>query len=168
MVSKSELIDEFRAVLSVTLFFLICFSFFAILKKAFLAQYEIEYRGFVSAFVGALVLGKVVVILDHIKLTNKYKHLPNIFSVLFRSLIYLIGYIAFSYVEHIVIGLFSGNRIIESISNNTHHLMSHEGLATLIVLSITFIFFNAFWVIRTHIGPKQLFALYFKEPKEDT
>ncbi|WP_430816874.1 hypothetical protein [Carboxylicivirga sp. RSCT41] len=166
MVSKSAFIKEFKEVLAISVFFFICFLVFVLLKKAFLIEYDIKYQGFLSAAFGALVLGKVVVILDHLSVTKKLDHLANIYRVLFRSLIYLLGYIAFTFLEHGIMGLIHGEGLLEALGSNLHHTISMEGLATMVVLFLTFFIFNAFWVIRSHLGPQNLYALYFSKEQE--
>lgn len=55
---------EAREVGLVTLYFLLCFGFILTLKKLLLASYDIEFYALSSAVVGALIVGKVVVVLD--------------------------------------------------------------------------------------------------------
>jgi len=160
---KSAIIEEVKEVLSITLFFFFCFLVFLIMKKAFLAQYEIKYSGFFYVIVQSLILGKVVVILDKMAVTRKFDHLRNSTRILFRSTIYLVGYVLFTFIEHGMKALFSSNSIGEAISHNFYHLTSVKGLATLLILFITFLIFNVFWILRMHLGPKKLFDLYFGE-----
>ncbi len=163
MIKKSVLISEAKEVFSISLFFFICFSLFVILKKLFLAEYQIEYYGFLTAAFGGLVLGKVVLIFDKLKLTKQLDHLACIYRVFFRSFIYLFGYISFTFLEHAVLGLFHSQRIWISCVHNAENLTSIQGLISLALLFITFLIFNFFWVIRSYLGPKTLTALFFKK-----
>jgi hypothetical protein len=167
MVTKSELIKEFKEVMSISLFFFICFLLFVAIKKAFLAQYQIGYYGFGTAFFGALVMGKVVLLIDKLPVINSMDHKPNIYGVLFRSLVYEVGYILFSFVEHGIKGFITSISLRESFTHNYEHLVSIQGYTSLIVLFITFIIFNAFWVIRNHFGSDQLYRLYFVGSKNE-
>lgn len=161
MLKKSVVIKEIKEVFAISLFFFVCFTVFVILKKMTLAEYHIEYNGYIRAAVGALVLAKVVLIFDKLSVTKRVDHMPNIFRVGFRSFIYLTGYILFTFLEHAVMGLFNGVGIIESFGRNLENLSSDHGDATLIILFITFVIFNAFWVIRAHVGPGRLYRLFF-------
>lgn len=158
---KSAIIEELKEVLSITLFFFFCFSIFAIMKKAFLAQHQIQFSGFVTVIVSSLVLGKVVVLLDKLAVTKKYDHMRNSTRILFRSFIYLIGYILFTFLEHAIKALFTDETVGEAVTHNFHNLTSVKGLATFLILFVTFLIFNSFWVLRMELGPKKLFQLYF-------
>jgi hypothetical protein len=56
---------ELKQVGLVTLYFLICFGIVLTLKKLFLADYQIRVYAISAAVIGALVAGKVAVLLDH-------------------------------------------------------------------------------------------------------
>ncbi len=161
--NKSAIVEELKEVLSITLFFFFCFLVFLVMKKAFLAQYEIPYSGFIQVIVGSLVLGKVVVLLDKLAITKKVDHLKNSTRILFRSTVYLIGYVLFTFIEHAIKALFSDETVSDGTMHNFHFLVSVQGLATLLILLITFLIFNSFWILRMHLGPKKLYELYFKE-----
>ena len=67
-----RLIHEVKQVGLVTLYFLVCFGLVLTLKKLFLAQYAVEFYGVSAAVVSALVVGKVVVLLDHTRVGNRF------------------------------------------------------------------------------------------------
>ena len=56
----------------VTLYFLICFGLVLLLKKLFLADYRIQVYALSAAVIGALVAGKIVVILDKTRLGTRF------------------------------------------------------------------------------------------------
>ena len=157
------MIKEIKEVFAISLFFFVCFAVFAVLKKLILHEHDIEYYGFIPVLVGSLVLGKVILIFDKLSITKLLDHIANIYRVGFRSFIYLLGYILFSFLEHGVTGLIKGMGIIESFTDNAEILISKHGLAKLIILFISFLIFNAFWVIRAYIGPDKLYRLFFKK-----
>ena len=67
-----RIIHKVKLVGLVTLYFMACFALVLTLKKLFLAQYSLEFYGISAAVVGALVVGKVVVLLDHTRLGNRF------------------------------------------------------------------------------------------------
>ena len=60
--------EEIRAVAMLTLYFVAWIGTLALLKTLILAQYQIEFNGLSLAFMGALVLAKVVLILERVSL----------------------------------------------------------------------------------------------------
>jgi hypothetical protein len=68
----ARLVSEAKQVILVTLYFMVCFAILLALKKLFLAQYEVEFYGVSAAIVSALLIGKVVVLLDHTSAGNRF------------------------------------------------------------------------------------------------
>jgi len=62
---------EVKEVGLVTLYFFFCFGIILTLKKLMLAAYEIEFYALSSAVIGALIVAKVVVVLDHTRAGTK-------------------------------------------------------------------------------------------------
>jgi hypothetical protein len=156
---------ELKEVFAISFTFFILFILFGSLKKAILGQHQIEYYALGTALVGSLILGKVVLIFDKLPLTKKMDHTPNIYRVFFRSFIYLLGYAIFTMIEHWVKGMIDGESLRESIAHAFKHLSGLEFAMSMIVVFIAFLFFNAFWVIRTKYGPKALYQLFFSKVK---
>ena len=67
-----RLLKQVKEVALVTLYFMVCFAILLTLKKLFLAQYEVEFYSVSAAVVAALVIGKVVVVLDHTSIGNRF------------------------------------------------------------------------------------------------
>ena len=80
--------SEFREVSRVTLYFLCCFLLIIALKKLFLMQYQIEFYGLSSAVVGALIVGKVVVVLDHTRAGDRFRNHQGYINVIYKSTVY--------------------------------------------------------------------------------
>lgn len=80
---------ELKQVGLVTLYFMFCFAVILTLKKLFLAEYQIEFYALSAVFVGALVAGKVVVVLDHTPLGTLFdsSQRPGL-AALYRTFVY--------------------------------------------------------------------------------
>lgn len=154
---------ELKEVLAISSTFFMLFILFMFLKKAMLGQYNIEFYAAGTALIGSLILGKVVLIFDKLPLTRKMDFLPNIYRVFFRSLIYLLGYIIFTLLEHWVKGLIDGDSFGKAWIHSFHHLGELDFLTSLVIVFIAFLFFNTFWVIRAKYGPKELYNLFFRK-----
>ena len=84
-----RLMDELKAAGFATLYFLCCFLFVMVLKKLFLAQYDIAFYGLSTAAVGAAIVGKVMVVLDKTGAGTRFEssHPPGV-SVFYKTLVY--------------------------------------------------------------------------------
>jgi hypothetical protein len=64
--AKQRLWDELKALTEAFLYFTAWLGVLVLLKKLILDQYHIEFKGVSAALVGALVLSKVVLILEKV------------------------------------------------------------------------------------------------------
>jgi len=154
---------ELKEVLIISSVFFVIFVLFLFMKKAMLAEYDINFYIVGTALLGSLIIAKVVLIFDLLPITKKADHLPNIYRVIFRSLIYIIGFVIFTYLEHLIKGLVEGESFSQALKSAIHQLNSPAFITSFVGVLVSFLFFNAFWVIRAKIGPTALYAIFFKK-----
>src|SRR4051812_24020062 len=65
---RQKLLREIKIVGLITIYFALCFAVMMLLKHLVLAQHEIQFRGLSLAIVAALVVGKVVAVLEKVPL----------------------------------------------------------------------------------------------------
>jgi hypothetical protein len=63
---------EFLELVPPTIFFFISFCLLILTQNLISRQYGIPLASFVNAVVGALIVGKVVLIVDHFSFVNKF------------------------------------------------------------------------------------------------
>ena len=63
---------EFRLMLPPTIFFFIAFTLIAVTQRLILRQYGVPLTGFAVVAIGALLIGKVVLIADKLPFVNKF------------------------------------------------------------------------------------------------
>ena len=81
---------ELKEVGLVTLYFFACFVIILTLKKLFLASYEIKFYALSGALVGALIAGKVAVLLDKTRPGTRFDNSqPTGIAAGYKTLIYL-------------------------------------------------------------------------------
>jgi len=166
MTTEPKWKKELKQILAISSTFFVMFVLFMLLKKSMLAEYNVEFHAFGIALVGALIIAKVVLLVDLLPVTKRMDNHSNIYSVLYRSLIYLVGFTIFTLLEHFVKGLIKGDDFSQAWVHSFHHVTSVKFIINLVTIFIAFLIFNAFWVIRNHYGPKSLYKLFFKNDKE--
>ena len=83
---------EIKHVGLVTLYFLVCFGIVLTLKKLFLAAYQIDFYGLSAVVIGALVVAKVVVILDSTRTgTRLDADYPLVLAASYKTLCYSVA-----------------------------------------------------------------------------
>jgi NAD(P)-dependent dehydrogenase (short-subunit alcohol dehydrogenase family) len=69
--------SEIKTIGLVTLYFAICFGVMIFLKRLVLAAHQIEFRGLSIAIVGALIVAKVVAVMEHVTLGRRRPLRPD-------------------------------------------------------------------------------------------
>ena len=83
------------------LFFFVAFNVIVFTKKLMLEQYGIEFSGFVTSAVGALIVAKVVLLADGIPFINKYPDKPLIYNVVWKTVIYILVAFVVRFLEYL-------------------------------------------------------------------
>ena len=89
MAFREKLAREFRVLVQAMLYFTVWLGWLVVLKKLVLEEYRIEFQGLSVALVGALVLSKVVLILENVSLGEWVRKQPALVEVLLRTGLYL-------------------------------------------------------------------------------
>jgi hypothetical protein len=166
-----RLMHELKLVGLVTLYFLVCFTLVLTLKKLFLAQYDLEFYGVSAAIVGALVVGKVVVLLDHTRLGNRFDdgHSPWI-GAFYKTVVY--SAVAFLVIatEKIVHAYRETGHFGESLKEVWHHRDRSVMLATVLCVGLAFAGYNLYSAIDRRLGEGTLRKILFlgTPPPEDS
>jgi hypothetical protein len=88
---QEKLKYELKAVVLVTLFFAGWLGVFMGLKVLILEDYQIRFGSVSAVLVGALILAKVVLILEHVSLVSWLRNHPALVDVIVRTLLYAFG-----------------------------------------------------------------------------
>jgi len=108
-------IDEVRRFLVMFLYLWLLFGLFALYQRILLRQEGLNFTAQGFALINALVLAKVMLIAEDLKVGHWLRSRPLIYPILGESLIFTVVFICFHIVEHVVIGLFKRESIASSI-----------------------------------------------------
>jgi hypothetical protein len=87
----ARLLREFREVLPPTIFFFVGFNFVVFTTNLLVAQYSVAVSSFMLATVAALVVGKAVLVANHMPLLRRYDRAPLIQPILFKTAFYWVA-----------------------------------------------------------------------------
>jgi hypothetical protein len=157
---RDKLKHEIQSVLVATLYFAVCFLGMVLVKTLILAEYHIEFSGMLEALIGAAVVGKVVLVLEHVSLGSWVRSHPAWVDVVLRTLLYTMAVFvvllceqAFrEYRAHDDFGAFVA-RLFEN--KNAHHV-----LAKTLCVGWALLVFNGLTVIRRRLGRAGLLRLF--------
>lgn len=102
---------DFLELLPPVIFFFVAFVLILTTKRMILSEYQISWTGFGTAVVGAILAGKVVLIVDKLPFVNKFPNRPLVYNTLWKSLLYFFASLVVGYLDQLV-----------------HFLRQHEGL----------------------------------------
>src|SRR5262249_13194344 len=81
-------VGEMKHILPPTIFFFIGFNLLLWTKRMLLQEYHIEFSGFLVATMSALVVGKAVLVTDHMPFMRRFDGAPLWQPILFKAPIY--------------------------------------------------------------------------------
>lgn len=143
---------ELREIGLVTLYFLACFLFFLSLKWVLLDEYGIQTTVLGTAVVGALVVAKVVVLLDKTSFGERFASTRLWAHVLWRSLVYTVVVFVVTLGER----LFDLYRESHDLATTLAGVWAGEDVDHFVALNLcvatSFLIYNAFSEIGRHLG----------------
>lgn len=165
-----KLKHEIMAVIALTLYFGCWIGALVLLKYLLLAEYHIAFSGLSVALVGALVLAKVVLVLEHVSLGAWVRAQPAWVHVVLRTALYSFGVFVLVLLEK----AFEGRHEYDSFGASMFALFQqanaiHIWLNTL-CLSAALLSYNMLTVVRAHLGKGALLRMFLtplpKGPEE--
>jgi len=159
-----KLWEEFLKIIPPTIYFLIALTLLAIARSLFLRTFGITTAGQVQIVIGALILGKSVLIADLLPFVNRYPHRPLIYNVAWKSLIYNLVALLIHYLERLLEfwkdfgGFIGANREMWEKVVWPHFW----GVQILLVMII--VPYSIAHEIARIIGPKRFHELFFGPP----
>jgi len=157
---KQRVFDEVIKFLAIAFYLWVMFGVFALHESVVSAKDHINYHFYGFAVINALILGKVMLVAQDLRFADWIKDRPLVYPILCKAAAFSILFIVFDVVEEVLVGVFRGKTIGESIptiGGGTPSGVFFVG----IILAIALIPFFAFREIGRVIGERALHALMF-------
>jgi hypothetical protein len=113
---KGRAKDQIRNFGLMFLYLWIVFGLLAVHKSMILSQHQLSYQAHGIAFVNALVFAKVMLVAEDLHLGHRLNNKPLIYSILYKSFLFGVTLICFHIVEHVLIGMWHGKAVAETIA----------------------------------------------------
>lgn len=97
-----KIVHEVKTLIPVTLYFLFADILLAVTQMVLLREYGIEVATIGQAVVMALIVAKVVLIMDLMPLMNRFHDRPPIYNVAWSTAMYFLATIVLEIGEHLV------------------------------------------------------------------
>ncbi len=151
---------EILLVIPPTIFFFITFCLLILTQRLIFREYHIPLAGFANAAIGALIVGKVVLVVDNFKFVNRFPDKPLIYNVVWKTCIYILATMLVRYLEHLAPLLSQYGNLAEA----HRHLMEevvwpHFWLIQMWLIVLFFVYCSLRELIRV-IGKREFTAMF--------
>ena len=159
---KEKIFQEFKEVVPMFLYLWLLFALFTYYEAIVLARRNISYAPFGLAFVNAFVFAKVMLVAEKLRIGTRFRKKAPVFPIFYKSFLFALTFICFNLVEEVVIGLWKGKTIAESIPRIGGGSPVGIMIAGLI-MTVALIPFFAFRELSRVLGKGVLAALFLKQ-----
>lgn len=156
---KQKLREEIKAVGIAALYFGSWIAALLLLKSLILAEYRIAFHGWSMVVVGALVLSKVVLVLEHVSLGAWVRSQPAWVDVVLRTLLYSSGVAVVLIIEKGVEGRHAFGGFGPAVARLFQQADVHHVWANTLCLSGALLGYNLLCVVRRHLGEGALIRM---------
>src|SRR5262245_51952632 len=166
---KLRLLEELRKFFVIVAYLWLVFFVLFVHEWLVLAGHNISFRFYGLATLNALVLGKIMLIAEHMRFTKRLDNWPLVVPIAYKSIVFAVLLLAAYIVEEIGVGMFHGKTVAESFP-----VIGGGGPAALLcvaaIMAAALAPFFAFREIARVVGAAEFRVLMLgaaKEPRED-
>jgi hypothetical protein len=163
-----KILNEIKTIARTAFYFAIVFIILMVMKKLNLRDYNIEFNGISQALLGALVMAKVIILMEYISLGHWVQRQPVIVDVILRTLLYTAGVLIVIVLEKAFEKRHEANGFVHAISYVFRNRDIYHVWATTIGSAASIFVYNSFSVVQRVMGKNGLAKLFFKTPLSDS
>ena len=145
-----------------TIFFFVGFNLILWTKRLILQEQGVEFSGFFTAIVAALLVGKAVLVTDNLPFMRRFDGAPMIQPILFKSAIYWVCVLIVRLVEEIFHFVASGGAITAFGDHFVNHFSLPRFLSIQIWLMVLFLAYVTIHELNQLFGDGELYRLFFR------
>ena len=156
---------ELREVFPVTLFFFLGFILVFLIIKLILAEYDIPVKILSQSAVAALIIGKVVLVLERVRLEDRFPNSPRFVPVAIKTMFFGFSAIVVGFLERIVEAWRATGGFVTGLHETWMHGEIHRFSAIILCVTILFATYFTFLEVDKVMGRGAIVALLFKRPQ---
>lgn len=154
----------FWEMLPPVLFFFIPLMLIFMVLKLLALQYEIRFYAFARAAIGALILGKVILLMEMAERKSAASRYPRAIVVTFKTVIYATAVFLFEFGERVLRAWYDRGNLHEALAMVKANANLDHFLALLILVCMIIAMYLAMEEISHAMGEGALTRLFFKRP----
>src|SRR5215472_15159358 len=165
---QRKLREELKVIALTTLYFGAWLGVLMVLKRLVLADYQIGFRGFSLALVGALVIAKIVLVLEHVPLGSWVRNQPVVVYVVLRTALYAVAVAVTLLLEKAFEARHEYGGFGRALPRVLQHRDIYHVWANSICVACALLEFNALSVVRRNLGHRELIRLFSSRNPENS
>jgi len=155
-------IAQVKHALPPTIFFFVGFNLILWTKRLILEEHGVEFSGFLTATLAALLVGKAVLVTDNLPFMRRFDGAPMIQPILFKSSIYWLCVFMVRLAERLVHFLAAGGVIADFPTHLVEHFSWPRFLSIQVWLMVLFLVYVTTHELNMLIGDGELYRLFFR------
>ena len=153
---------QMKHALPPTIFFFVGFNLILWTKRLILQEHGIEFSGFFTALVAALLIGKAVLVTDNLPFMRRFDGAPMIQPILFKSAIYWVCVLIVRLAEELVHFVAAGGAIADFGDHFAGQFPLARFLSIQIWLMVLFLVYVTIHELNELFGDGELYRLFFR------
>jgi hypothetical protein len=153
---------QVRHVLPPTIFFFLGFNLILLTKSLILQERGIEFSGFATATLAALLVGKAVLVTDNVAFIRRFDGAPMIQPILFKSAIYWLCVLVARLIEQLIHFLANSGAMTDFPTYLAERFPWSRFLSVQIWLMVLFLVYVTVHEFNTLFGDGELYRLLFR------
>jgi hypothetical protein len=145
-----------------TIFFFVGFNLILWTKRLILEEHGVEFSGFFTAIVAALLVGKAVLVTDNLSFMRRFDGAPMIQPIFFKSAIYWLCVLVVRLAEEFVHFVASGGAITDFGGHLVDQFSLARFLSIQIWLMVLFLAYVTIHEVNELFGDGELYRLLFR------
>ncbi|HZX84781.1 MAG TPA: hypothetical protein VFF19_14530 [Reyranella sp.] len=155
-------VQAFREVLPPTLFFLFSFNLIVFTTNLLVHDYWFKLSSFLIATTTALVVGKAVLVVNHIRLIDRFRGAPLIQPILYKALFYTLVVMAVRLAERFIHLAIDDQGFAAALDLAVQDFSWRRFAAIQIWIFTCFLIYVTATELSRLLGEGQLFRLFFR------
>lgn len=145
-----------------TLYFFVAFNLITMTTDLLVRNYWFDLTSFVLASTTALVVGKIVLIVDRVRWIDRFRGAPLIQPILYKTVFYSVVVLIVRFLEKVVHFAFEARGFGDAFRASMEDFTWHRFIAVHIWIFICFLIYVTASELVAILGEGQLFRLFFR------
>lgn len=159
-----KLKEEFLALIPPTIFFFIALSLVAVIRMLMTKGTGLPVSSPIQIAIGALLLGKAVLIADLLPLINRYPDKPLAYNIAWKTAIYFVAATIIHYLERLIDYWKEAGGFVAGNEKLLAEIVWPHFLAIQILLLVLILNYCVIRELARVMGPGKLRELFFGQP----